>query len=259
MSTASTDGARSHARAQAERRRDAHPAGTRRRRPWRAAVGRVDPGRFVHLPRAGPRHPTAPGRPRRRRVRPPAAVPRRRTVGAPQRRRHHEGAVAGLPRRRPSAAVRSGPGAGHRRRRHLRSARHAVRNDARRARTRCCWPALKHGLDVRDVAPSASFFKGVRVDDDGCAGRSPGRPDRARAVELLIHLPVVVALTNTAHPLDPAPDADRTRRRWPGAPTTNWPRPSTMSPSTCGPCSTPKALGPQAKTAPPCRKGSTRR
>ena len=64
--------------------------------------------------------------------------------------------------------------------------------------------ALKHGLDVRDVAPSVSFFKGVRVGETarleftGSAG--PGA-----AVDLLIHLPVVVALVNTAHPLDPEP------------------------------------------------------
>ena len=110
-----------------------HSGHTRRCRPERPALGRVDPGRFVHHPGARPRHPAAPGRPRRRRVRAPAAVPRRRPVGTPQRRRHHEGAVAGLPRRRPSPALRSGPGAGHHRGRHLRPARHAVRHDAGRA------------------------------------------------------------------------------------------------------------------------------
>ncbi len=62
----------------------------------------------------------------------------------------------------------------------------------------------KHGLDLRDLAPSVSFFKGVRVADDGsCEFTGSAGPDGA--VELLIHLPVVVALTNTAHPLDPQP------------------------------------------------------
>ncbi|HYZ69357.1 MAG TPA: DUF1989 domain-containing protein, partial [Mycobacterium sp.] len=63
--------------------------------------------------------------------------------------------------------------------------------------------ALKHGLDIRDVAPSISFFKGVRVGQDGSLNfTGPAGP--GAAVDLLIHLPVVVALANTAHPLDPA-------------------------------------------------------
>jgi urea carboxylase-associated protein 2 len=64
--------------------------------------------------------------------------------------------------------------------------------------------AVKHGLDLRDVAPSVSFFKGVRVGDDGTLGFT-GSAGPESAVDLLIHLPVVVALVNTAHPLDPDP------------------------------------------------------
>jgi uncharacterized protein YcgI (DUF1989 family) len=64
--------------------------------------------------------------------------------------------------------------------------------------------AIKHGLDIRDVAPSVSFFKGVRVGDDGALGFK-GSAGPGAAVDLLIHLPVVVALVNTAHPLDPEP------------------------------------------------------
>jgi uncharacterized protein YcgI (DUF1989 family) len=64
--------------------------------------------------------------------------------------------------------------------------------------------ALKHGLDIRDVAPSVSLFKGVRVGDDGTLGYT-GSAGPGTAVDLLIHLPVVIALTNTAHPLDPDP------------------------------------------------------
>jgi uncharacterized protein YcgI (DUF1989 family) len=64
--------------------------------------------------------------------------------------------------------------------------------------------AIKHGLDIRDVAPSVSFFKGVRVGDDGTLGFT-GSAGPGAAVDLLIHLPVVVALVNTAHPLDPDP------------------------------------------------------
>jgi uncharacterized protein len=64
--------------------------------------------------------------------------------------------------------------------------------------------ALKHGLDIRDVAPSLSLFKGVRVGGDGSLGFT-GSAGPGSAVDLLIHLPVVVALVNTAHPLDPDP------------------------------------------------------
>jgi uncharacterized protein len=64
--------------------------------------------------------------------------------------------------------------------------------------------ALKHGLDVRDVAPSVSFFAGVRVDPDGGLVFT-GTAGAGGAVDLLIHLPVVVLVVNAAHPLDPAP------------------------------------------------------
>jgi uncharacterized protein YcgI (DUF1989 family) len=64
--------------------------------------------------------------------------------------------------------------------------------------------AIKHGLDSRDVAPSVSLFKGVRVGGDGSLNFI-GSAGPGASVDLLIHLPVVVALVNTAHPLDPDP------------------------------------------------------
>ena len=64
--------------------------------------------------------------------------------------------------------------------------------------------ALKNGLTRRDVAPSLSFFHGVRVDADG-ALVSTGSAGAGTAVELVTHLPLIVAIANTAHPLDPAP------------------------------------------------------
>lgn len=63
----------------------------------------------------------------------------------------------------------------------------------------------KHGLDIRDVAPSATLFKGVRVESSG-ALRFTGSAGPGAGVELLIHLPVIVAVVNTAHPLDPNPE-----------------------------------------------------
>jgi uncharacterized protein YcgI (DUF1989 family) len=71
-------------------------------------------------------------------------------------------------------------------------------------RSKMLLAAIKHGLDIRDVAPSVSLFKGVRVGDDGSLGFT-GSAGPGAAVDLLIHLPLVVALVNTAHPLDPAP------------------------------------------------------
>lgn len=64
--------------------------------------------------------------------------------------------------------------------------------------------AMKHGMDVRDVAPSATLLKGVRVDDTGALDFT-GSAGPGAAIELLIHLPVIVAVVNTAHPLDPHP------------------------------------------------------
>ncbi|WP_328357760.1 DUF1989 domain-containing protein [Mycobacterium sp. NBC_00419] len=64
--------------------------------------------------------------------------------------------------------------------------------------------AIKHGMDIRDVAPSATLFKGARVEESG-ALTFTGSAGPGAAVDLLIHLPVVVAVVNTAHPLDPAP------------------------------------------------------
>ncbi|MDH6246015.1 DUF1989 domain-containing protein [Mycobacterium sp. OTB74] len=62
----------------------------------------------------------------------------------------------------------------------------------------------KHGLDVRDVAQSVSFFRGVRVAEDGSV-EATGSAGAGAAVDLLIHLPVVVVIANGAHPLDSSP------------------------------------------------------
>lgn len=64
--------------------------------------------------------------------------------------------------------------------------------------------AAKNGLEPRDLPPSISFFHGVRVGADGSL-TSSGTAGPGVEVDLLIHLPVVVLLANTAHPLDPSP------------------------------------------------------
>jgi hypothetical protein len=56
-------------------------------------------------------------------------------------------------------------------------------------------------LSARDIAPSVSFFKGVRVGPDGelrfegAAGPS--------TVELRMELPAIVLIANAPHPLGP--------------------------------------------------------
>lgn len=64
--------------------------------------------------------------------------------------------------------------------------------------------ALKHGMDRRDLPPSVSFFQGVRVDADGTL-RWLGSAGAGTTVDLLLHVDAIVLLANTAHPLDPRP------------------------------------------------------
>ena len=62
--------------------------------------------------------------------------------------------------------------------------------------------ALKSGLGPRDVAPSVSFFKGISVDPAGTITFT-GSAGPGAAVELLLQMDAVLVLANTAHPLDP--------------------------------------------------------
>ncbi|WP_182112152.1 urea amidolyase associated protein UAAP1 [Actinotalea sp. JY-7876] len=63
----------------------------------------------------------------------------------------------------------------------------------------------KHGLTRRDLPPSISFFQGYRVDDAG-RPRPIGSAGAGADVTLVAELPLVVLVANTAHPLDPRPD-----------------------------------------------------
>jgi urea carboxylase-associated protein 2 len=81
--------------------------------------------------------------------------------------------------------------------------------------------ALKHGLGRRDVPPSVSFFQGVRVEETGRpVWRGSAGP--GTTVTLRTELPVVLLLANAAHPLDPRPDytvGPLEVLAWRGAPT----------------------------------------
>jgi urea carboxylase-associated protein 2 len=62
--------------------------------------------------------------------------------------------------------------------------------------------AAKNGLGVRDLAPSVSFFKRVRVSGDGTLGFE-GSAGAGAHVELIAEMPLVVLVANVPHPLDP--------------------------------------------------------
>lgn len=81
--------------------------------------------------------------------------------------------------------------------------------------------ALKHGLDSRDVGPSVSFFKGVRVGDEGRLDFT-GSAGSGRSLTLRAELRLVVLIANVPHPLDPREDYVCTALEvlaWRGAPT----------------------------------------
>jgi hypothetical protein len=62
--------------------------------------------------------------------------------------------------------------------------------------------AAKHGLEARDLASCVSFFKPVRVGEDG-ALRFTGSHDASSHVELRAELPLIVLIANAPHRLDP--------------------------------------------------------
>ncbi|MEV0252583.1 DUF1989 domain-containing protein [Nocardia sp. NPDC050712] len=66
---------------------------------------------------------------------------------------------------------------------------------------------VKQGLEPRDIAPTVSFFRGVRVGSDGSLGVTGGSGPGG-SVDLLVHLPVVLLLANAPHPLDERPTTD---------------------------------------------------
>ena len=83
--------------------------------------------------------------------------------------------------------------------------------------------AAKHGLTKRDLPPSISFFKGVRIDDQG-AMTFTGSAGAGHHVTLVAELPLLVLVANVAHPIDPRPEYAVGPLRvhaWRGAPTTD--------------------------------------
>jgi hypothetical protein len=65
--------------------------------------------------------------------------------------------------------------------------------------------AAKHGLSERDIGPSLSFFQGVRFEPDGGLTFT-GSKGKGAFVELRAEMPLVVVLANVPHPIDPRPE-----------------------------------------------------
>ncbi|HST86030.1 MAG TPA: urea amidolyase associated protein UAAP1 [Kineosporiaceae bacterium] len=68
----------------------------------------------------------------------------------------------------------------------------------------------KHGMSARDIGPGLSFFKGVRAAADGALTWTGSRPVQAPesvapVVEFRAEMPLVVVIANVPHPLDPRP------------------------------------------------------
>ncbi len=81
--------------------------------------------------------------------------------------------------------------------------------------------AAKHGLTRRDLPPSISFFQGLRVGDDG-GFTWLGSAGAGAVVELRAEMPVTVLFANVPHPLDPRPGYTCSAvqvKAWSGTPT----------------------------------------
>ncbi len=65
--------------------------------------------------------------------------------------------------------------------------------------------ALKNGLAPRDLPPSVSFFQGVRIAEDGTTGFT-GSAGPGASVTLRAEQDLTVLLANVPHPLDPRPE-----------------------------------------------------
>ena len=247
--TATPEAARAHARAQAA---TVHlgPGDDPRHRRRRSARGRRsghrDLGRDHRSGRrggAGPRarHPGPPHRPARRRLRQPARLSRASPDRAPQRRRHREGAVAGVPRCGVVAALRHGPGAAVDQRRLGRRPRRVVRcvelgaqrrevRERRCARVRFPTPATGSRSRWRSSGSTVATSCRTSTSSSTCASTTTARLrfDGTRSspgayVELLAELPVVLAVANTPHVLDPRDEYSVTELRitaWTDTPTT---------------------------------------
>lgn len=79
----------------------------------------------------------------------------------------------------------------------------AAEGSSPNGRDRFAVALAKHGLDRRDVAPNVNLFKGVRIEADGTMSWDGDPTAAGAAVELVAEMPLLVSIVNVAHPLDP--------------------------------------------------------
>lgn len=84
------------------------------------------------------------------------------------------------------------------------AARFGAAARVRNARENLILAAGKHGLDRRDVPPAISFFAPVRTDGAGRFRWVPGLVRAGDFVTLRAEMNLLVALSNTRHPMDPS-------------------------------------------------------
>ncbi|MCU1428052.1 MAG: urea carboxylase-associated protein 2 [Actinomycetia bacterium] len=90
------------------------------------------------------------------------------------------------------------------------------------ARDRFAVALAKYGLERRDLAPNINFFKGARVSENGALAFTGDASAPGATVELRAELPVLFAVVNAPHVLDPRPTYSVSPLRvtaWAGEPT----------------------------------------
>ncbi len=75
---------------------------------------------------------------------------------------------------------------------------------ARNARENFLLAAGKMGLGKRDIAPCITFFAGVETDASGNFRWSATQPSRGSFVDLRAEMDILIAISNTPHPLAPS-------------------------------------------------------
>ena len=103
----------------------------------------------------------------------------------------------------------------------------AVSGPCPNARDRFAVALAKHGLDRRNIVPNVNFFKGVVVEPDGALRFVEASDEASLApgpvVELRAEMALLVVVANTPHVLDPRPEYTAGPLRvsaWTGVPTT---------------------------------------
>ena len=82
----------------------------------------------------------------------------------------------------------------------------ALRNDwHRNSRDNLLVELAKYGLGKRDFGPNLNLFVKVAPDAEGKLGWVPGNSKPGAFIELRSEMNTLVLLSNTPHPLDPAP------------------------------------------------------